>query len=90
MHCLSRKLCATGGLHRIQLLDEEERENETSIVAFNHGFLTQDNADTLPLVICRKKEGMVRLERHVANEKTAQHTPSHFLFFSSKVIAESF
>ena len=53
--CLSRKLCGTGGLHRIELLDEEERENETSIVAFNHGFLTQDNADTFPLVICRKK-----------------------------------
>ena len=39
--------------HRIELLDEEERERTTPMVAFDDGFLTQDSADTFPILICR-------------------------------------
>ena len=35
------------------LLDEEERERTTPIVAFDYGFLTLENADTFPILICR-------------------------------------
>ena len=42
-----------GGQHRIELLEEEERERTTPIVAFDYGFLTQENADTSPILICR-------------------------------------
>ena len=35
------------------LLEEEERERTTPIVAFDCGFLTQENADTFPILICR-------------------------------------
>ena len=37
----------------IVLLEEEERERTTTIVAFDYGFLTQENADTFPILICR-------------------------------------
>ena len=37
----------------IELLEEEERERTTPIVAFDFGFLTQENADTFPILICR-------------------------------------
>ena len=39
--------------HRTELLDEEERERTTPIVAFDYGFLTQEDADTFPVLICR-------------------------------------
>ena len=39
--------------HRIELLDEEESERTTPTVAFDCGFMTQENADTLPILICR-------------------------------------
>ena len=43
-----------GGQRRVELLDEEdERERTTPIVAFDYGFLTQENADTFPILICR-------------------------------------
>ena len=42
-----------GRQHRIELLDEEERERTTPIVALDYGFLTQENADTFPVLICR-------------------------------------
>ena len=42
-----------GGQHRIELLEEEERERTTPIVAFDFGFLTQENTDTFPCLICR-------------------------------------
>ena len=42
-----------GGQHRIELLEEEERERTTPIAAFGHGFLTQENTDTFPILICR-------------------------------------
>ena len=37
----------------IELLEEEERERTTPIVAFDYGFLTRENADTFPMLICR-------------------------------------
>ena len=42
-----------GGQHRIELLEEEERERTTPIVAFDYGFSTQESADTFPILICR-------------------------------------
>ena len=42
-----------GGQHRIELLEEEERKRTTPILAFDYGFLTQENADTFPILICR-------------------------------------
>ena len=42
-----------GGQHRIELLEEQERERTTPIVAFDYGFLTQENTDTFPITICR-------------------------------------
>ena len=59
-HVVHRSWCAAcvegrgvGGHHRIQLLEEEERERTTPIVAFDYGVLTQENADTFPILICR-------------------------------------
>ena len=40
--------------HRTELLEEEERERTTPIVAFDYGFLTQENADPFPILICRE------------------------------------
>ena len=34
-------------------MEEEERERTTPTVAFDYGFLTQENADTFPIQICR-------------------------------------
>ena len=59
-HAVYRSWCAAcvegrgvGGQHRIELLEEEERERTTPNVAFDYGFLTQENADTFPILICR-------------------------------------
>ena len=59
-HAVHRSWCAScvegrgvGGQHRIELLEEEERERTTLIAAFDYGFLTQENADTFPILICR-------------------------------------
>ena len=59
-HAVYRSWCdacvegrGVGGPHRIELLEEEERERTTPIVAFDYGFLTQENADTFPIMICR-------------------------------------
>ena len=59
-HAVFRTWCAAcvegrgvGGQHRIELLEEEEGERTTPIVAFYCGFLTQENADTFPILICR-------------------------------------
>ena len=49
------------GQHRIELLEEEEREGTTPIVAFDYGFLTQENEDTFPNLICRDSS-MVKRE----------------------------
>ena len=37
----------------IEVLDEEEREITTPTVAFDYGFMTQENAGTFPSLICR-------------------------------------
>ena len=37
----------------LKLLEEEERERTTPIVAFDNGVMTQENADTFPILICR-------------------------------------
>ena len=42
-----------GGQHLIELLEEKEWERTTPIVASDYGFLTQENADTFPILICR-------------------------------------
>ena len=59
-HAVYRSWCAAcvegrgvGGQHRIELLEEEERERTTPIVAFDYGFLTQENTETFPALICR-------------------------------------
>ena len=58
-HAVHRSWCAAcvegrgvGGQHRIELLDEEKRERTTPIVAFDYGFLTQENV--FPILICRE------------------------------------
>ena len=35
-----------GGQHPIELLQEEERERTSPTVAFDYGFLTQENSDS--------------------------------------------
>ena len=50
---LVSKVEVLGGPHRIELLEEEERERTIPIVAFDYGFLTQESADTFPIMICR-------------------------------------
>ena len=59
-HAVCRNWCAAcvegqgvGGQHRIELLEEEERERPTPIVAFDYGIMTQENADTFPSLTCR-------------------------------------
>ena len=58
-HAVYRSWCAAvegkgvGGQHRIELLEEEERERTTLMVAFGYCFTTQENADTFPIPICR-------------------------------------
>ena len=64
----------------------------TPIVACDYGLLTQENADTFPILICRDSRYGQKRERHVVNGKIPQHTPFHFLLVSSKILvfAESF
>ena len=56
-HAVYRSWCAAcvqgrgvGGQHRIEPL-EEERERTSPIVAFDYGFVMQENADTFPILI---------------------------------------
>ena len=42
-----------GGQYRIELLEEGERETTTPMVAFDCCFISQENADTFPILICR-------------------------------------
>ena len=74
-HAVDRSWCAAcvegrgvGGQHRIELLVEEERERTTPIVAFGCGFVTQENADTIPV-----------LGGHVVSAKVPQHISFLFL-----------
>ena len=43
-----------GGHHRTELLNEEEKGKMTHMVAFDYGFITQENAGTLPTLMCRR------------------------------------
>ena len=59
-HTVYRSWCAAcvegrgfGGQHRVELLEDEEGERSTPMVAFDRGFSTQENTDTLPILICR-------------------------------------
>ena len=59
-HAVYRNWCAAcvkgrgvGGQYRIELLEEEERERTTPIVAFDNCFMTLENADRFPILICR-------------------------------------
>ena len=91
-HAVYESLCAAGvegrgvgGQHRIEVLEEEEREKTTPIVPFDYGFLTQENADTFQFLLA-ETAGMVKWERHVVNGEVPQHTPFHFLLVSSKIL----
>ena len=42
-----------GGQHRIQPLEEEERERTSPIAAVGYGFVMQENADTIRILVCR-------------------------------------
>ena len=67
-----------GGQRQIELLEEEERERTTSFVAFDYGFMTQESAGTLPILICRDgRYGQTGAT--CVNGKVPQHTPFHFL-----------
>ena len=41
---------------QVEPLEEEERERTTPMVAFEHVSLTQESADTFPILICRDHE----------------------------------
>ena len=62
-HAVYRSWCAAcvegrgvGGQHRIELLEEEKRERTIPIVAFDYGFLTQENADTFQILILPRQQ----------------------------------
>ena len=38
---------------------EEERDTTTPTVAFDYGFLTQEKADTFPILICRNSHSVL-------------------------------
>ena len=80
-HAVYRSWCAAcvegrgvGGQHRIELLEQQERERTTPIVAFDHCFLTQENADTFPILNCPRLQVWSNVRRHVVNGKDPQHT----------------
>ena len=59
-HAVCRNWCAAcvegrevGGQHRIELLEEEERERPTPTVASVYGFMAQENVGTFPSLTCR-------------------------------------
>ena len=59
-HAVYRNWCAAcveargvGRQPQAEPLEEEERERTTPMVAFDCVFLTQENADTFPILICR-------------------------------------
>ena len=84
-HAVCRSWCAAcvegrgvGGQHRIELLVEEERERTTPIVAFGCGFVTHENADTIPV-------DMVKLGGRVVSGKVPQRISFYFLLVLSEV-----
>ena len=98
-HAVYRSWCAAcvegrgvGGQHRIEPLEQQERERTTPIVAFDYCFLTQENADTFPILICRDcRYSQTRATRCERKGPTA-YSISFLVGFASKnlVFAESF
>ena len=92
-HAVYRSCCAACvegqgvGQHRIEPLDEEERERTTPTAAFDYDFLTHENSDTFPILICRDSRygqtGATRCER-----KGPTHSMSFLVGFI--VFAEPF
>ena len=78
-HAVYRSWCAA------EQLGEEERGRTISIVAFDYGFLTQENAAAFPILICRDswygQTGATCCER-----KGPQHTPFHLLLVPSEIL----
>ena len=66
-----------GGQHRTELLDEEERK-EDSDRSFRLRFVTQENADTFPILICRDSR-YGPTEATCCERKVPQETPFHFV-----------
>ena len=59
-HAVYRSWCAAcvegrgvGRRHRLELLEEMKEKRTTPIVAFDYSFLTQENGDMFPILICR-------------------------------------
>ena len=69
---------------------EEERERTTPIVAFDHDVLTQENADTLQILICR--DSRYGQTGTACCERKGLHSLLFSLLVSSKFLgfAESF
>ena len=80
-----------GGQHRIELLEEAERERTIPIVAFDYSFTTQENADTFPILICRDSR-FGQTEATFVKGKVPLHISFHSWSVSSKILflAESF
>ena len=97
-HAVYRNWCAAcvegrgvGGQHRIELLDEEERENDS-----HHGFRLRfsdtGNRRHVSNSDLSRQQVWSNGKLHVVNGKVPQHTPFDFLLVSSKILvfAESF
>ena len=76
-HAVHRSWCAASVEGRIELLEEEERERTTPIAAFNCGFLTQESADSFPILIC----GDSRYGQTGATCCERKGTTAHFISF---------
>ena len=50
---LVSKVEVLAGNIELNYWEEQERERTTPVVAFDCGFLTQENAHTFPILICR-------------------------------------
>ena len=68
-----------GRQHRIELVEEEERERTTPIVAFVLRLLDTGKRRHASNSDLSETAGMVKRERRVANGKVPQHTSFSFL-----------
>ena len=68
----------------IEVLDEEEREITTPTVSFDHGFMTQQNADVSNSYLSRQ-HGLSNGSNMLSTEKVPQHISFQFLLVSSKI-----
>ena len=97
-HAVHRSWCVAcvegrgvGGQHRIELLEEEERKNNSDL-RLRLQFSDTGKRRHVSNSDLSRQAGMVKRERHVVNGKVPQHSPFHFLLVSSKILvfAESF